>query len=70
MPQPWWMTDTYDHDYSIPAGRRNNTLFAIGQQMKLAQVPDWDTHLHARAVAVGLDNTEADKLVANVRRYN
>lgn len=54
----------------IPAGRRNNTLFAIGQQLKLAQIPDWDTHLHARALAVGLDQDEADKLVSNVRRYN
>jgi hypothetical protein len=54
----------------IPAGRRNNTLFAIGQQLKLAQVPDWETHLHDRATAVGLDKDEADKLVANVRRYN
>ena len=54
----------------IPAGRRNNTLFAIGQQMKLAQVPDWETHLHTRATDLGLDKAEADKLVANVRRYN
>lgn len=54
----------------IPAGRRNNTLFAIGQQLKLAQIPDWETHLHARALQVGLDQAEADKLVANVQRYN
>lgn len=53
----------------IPAGRRNNTLFAIGQQLKTAQVPDWDKHLHARALAVGLDLVEADKLVANVEKY-
>jgi hypothetical protein len=54
----------------IPAGRRNNTLFAIGQQLKLAQIPKWDEHLHARAIEVGLDMAEADKLVANVQRYN
>jgi hypothetical protein len=53
----------------IPAGRRNNTLFAIGQQLKLAQVPDWDKHLHSRALAVGLDMDEANKLVANVQKY-
>lgn len=53
----------------IPRGRRNNTLFAIGQQLKLAQVPDWEKHLHARALQVGLDMAEADKLVANVQRY-
>lgn len=53
----------------IPAGRRNNTLFAIGQQLKLAQVPDWEKHLHARALDVGLDMDEANKLVANVEKY-
>jgi hypothetical protein len=58
-----------DLNKPIPAGRRNTTLFAIGQQMKLAAVPDWEKHLHARAVAVGLDVLEADKLVANVTRY-
>lgn len=54
----------------IPAGRRNNTLFAIGQQLKLAQYPNWENVLHTRATDVGLDKDEADKLVANVRRYN
>lgn len=54
----------------IPAGRRNNTLFAIGQQLKLAQVPQWEDLLHARALQVGLDKAEANKLVANVARYN
>jgi hypothetical protein len=54
----------------IPAGRRNNTLFAIGQQLKLAQVPGWEQALHTRAVQVGLDMDEADKLVANVQKYN
>ena len=54
----------------IPAGRRNTTLFAIGQQMKLAAIPDWETHLHSRATEVGLDADEAAKLVSNVRKYN
>ena len=54
----------------IPAGRRNNTLFAIGQQLKLAQIPNWETALHERATQVGLDADEADKLVANVGKYN
>jgi hypothetical protein len=53
----------------IPAGRRNNTLFAIGQQMKLAQIPNWEDHLHARALDLGLDKDEANKLVANVTKY-
>lgn len=54
----------------IPAGRRNNTLFAIGQQMKLAQTPGWEKHLFDRATQVGLDTDEANKLVSNVRKYN
>lgn len=53
----------------IPAGKRNNTLFAIGQQMKTAQVPDWETKLADRATQVGLDADEVDKLVTNVTRY-
>lgn len=53
----------------IPQGRRNNTLFAIGQQLKLAQVPNWETLLNDRALQVGLDKDEASKLVANVRKY-
>ena len=54
----------------IPQGRRNNTLFAIGQQLKLAQVPDWQTHLADRAYQVGLDKNEVNKLVANVEKYS
>jgi hypothetical protein len=53
----------------IPAGRRNNTLFAIGTQLKLAQVPDWEKKLHARSLAVGLTQFETDKLVTNVVKY-
>jgi len=53
----------------IPAGKRNNTLFAIGQQMKTAQVPDWETKLADRANEVGLAADEIDKLVTNVTRY-
>lgn len=53
----------------ISQGKRNNTLFAIGSQMFLAGVPDWKEALHARALAVGLDKDEADKLVANVGKY-
>jgi hypothetical protein len=53
----------------IPAGRRNNTLFAIGSQLFLAQVPDWDKVVSARAIEVGLDQGEVDKLIANINRY-
>lgn len=53
----------------IPAGKRNNTLFAIGSQLQQAQVPDWENKVHARALDVGLDQAEADKLIANINRY-
>jgi hypothetical protein len=54
----------------IPAGRRNNTLFAIGSQMRLAEVPDWEGKLLNRAHEVGLDDAEAKKLIANVESYS
>ena len=53
----------------IPAGRRNNTLFAIGDQMKMAQVPDWESQVYDRAIQLGLDDEEASKLVLNIRKY-
>lgn len=53
----------------IPAGRRNNTLFAVGVQLRLAQVDSWDQLLFDRALDVGLDHEEARKLVANVEKY-
>lgn len=55
---------------NIPAGKRNNTLFAIGSQMKDAQVPDWEDLVADRAVQVGLDDEEAAKLVRNIAAYN
>lgn len=54
----------------IDDGKRNNTLFAIGQKMKQAQVPGWETLLGARAEAVGLETNEVVKLVGNISRYN
>lgn len=54
----------------IPAGKRNNTLFAIGQQMKQAQIPDWEDRVAERAGQVGLDADEVGKLLANIERYN
>jgi hypothetical protein len=53
----------------IPSGRRNNTLFAIGSQLKLAEVEAWEDMVHGRAIEVGLSAQEADKLVANIRTY-
>ncbi len=53
----------------IPAGKRNNTLFAIGSQMKEAGVLDWEDKVQDRAVQVGLDYDEAEKLVRNIGAY-
>jgi hypothetical protein len=53
----------------IPEGKRNNTLFAIGQQMRDAQVDDWETKIEDRATQLGLDTGEIDKLVTNIGRF-
>jgi Bifunctional DNA primase/polymerase, N-terminal len=65
------MHDTLISDLAkpIPPGRRNTTLFAIGNQMKQAGVPSWETSLYDRAIQVGLDSEEAKKLVSNVTKY-
>jgi len=53
----------------ITIGKRNNTLFAIGQKLKKAQISDWPDKLAQRAQQLGLAADEADKLVNNVRMY-
>ena len=53
----------------IPEGRRNNTLFAIGAEMNRAQITGWEQQIHARALDVGLDEAEAEKLIKNIRNY-
>lgn len=53
----------------IAMGKRNVTLFAIGNQMRQAQIPDWEEVLRDRAAQVGLPDDESDKLVENVGRY-
>ncbi len=53
----------------ITQGKRNQTLFAIGSKMAYAQVPLWEDHLRERATQVGIDDDEADKLVANILKY-
>ena len=49
---------------------KNSNMEDLEEQLKLAQIPDWETHLHKRALDVGLDQDEANKLVANVQKYN
>jgi hypothetical protein len=53
----------------IPQGKRNNTLFAIGTQMKEAGVPLWQEPLSDRANELGLDGDEIAKLVSNIEKY-
>lgn len=53
----------------IPQGKRNNTLFAIGNKMKNAGVDSWDDKLRVRAEAVGLGHDEIEKLVSNISTY-
>ena len=53
----------------IAPGKRNQTLFAIGNQMREAQVPGWEDLLIERGLQVGLPGDECDKLVANIERY-
>ena len=54
---------------TIPAGRRNTTLFAIGGQLKAAEVDDWQKHLSQKAYDVGLDSREVEKLISNIENY-
>lgn len=53
----------------IPAGKRNNTLFAIGTKLYQAKVPDWEIKLRDRAHEVGLTYAEAEKIVNNIQAY-
>lgn len=58
-----------DLNKTIPDGKRNNTLFAIGSKMMEAQIPDWQMLVGKRAGEVGLDWAESDKLLRNIERY-
>ena len=58
-----------DLNKPVPSGRRNTTLFAIGSQLYLAQVPGWSKLVHDRAMDLGLDIDEADKLINNIKKY-
>jgi hypothetical protein len=53
----------------IPAGKRNNTLFAIGNQMREAKIENWPELVEKRAIDLGLDADETAKLLANIERY-
>ena len=56
-------------DAPIAAGKRNNTLFAIGTEMKLAGITGWAEQVFNRATELGLADDEAEKLVKNIEKY-
>lgn len=53
----------------ILPGKRNSTLFAIGSQLMMAHVPGWQRLVEAKAIKVGLDPDEIDKLLKNIDKY-
>nr|DAL38058.1 MAG TPA_asm: Bifunctional DNA primase polymerase [Caudoviricetes sp.] len=53
----------------IKAGKRNNTLFAIGSKLMLAGYEEWSEVVSDRAQEVGLDAEEISKLATNIDRY-
>lgn len=53
----------------LKKGSRNTTLFAIGSQLLLAEYPNWQGAVHARATDAGLPEKEADRLVSNIENY-
>jgi hypothetical protein len=53
----------------IPAGKRNNTLFAIGAEMSAAHIPGWQQQILDRGVEVGLPLEEVEKIVRNIQNY-
>lgn len=53
----------------IPKGKRNTTLFAIGQKLREAEVDGWEILLRDRGQHVGLPAGEVDKIIENINRY-
>lgn len=53
----------------IPSGKRNTTLFAIGQKLREAEVDGWEILIQDRGQQVGLWITEVEKIIANINRY-
>ena len=53
----------------VPQGKRNVTMFALGNQMRAADIEDWDEKLRTRCDEIGLPTDETDKLIENIERY-
>lgn len=54
---------------SIPPGRRNQTLFAIGSQLYLLDHEEWEDKIREKAEEVGIDQVETDKIIRNIPVY-
>ena len=54
----------------IAAGKRNTSLFAIGNKMKVAGITHWEGLIRARAADIGLEQDEIEKLIRNITRYD
>ena len=52
----------------IKPGMRNTTLFAIGNKMRQAGIPDWEIQIVNRGTAVGLDGGEIARITNNIAR--
>lgn len=52
----------------IKSGKRNVTLYAIGKDMHLAGVPDWQEKIRVRGDEIGLDAAEVEKIIANASK--
>lgn len=52
----------------IKPGKRNVTLYAIGKDMYLADVPDWEDRIRDRGQQIGLDASEVEKIIANASK--
>ena len=53
----------------VPAGRRNNTLFAIGSKLMLAGYEEWEEVVSDRASELNLDFNQIAKLITSISKY-
>jgi len=53
----------------IKAGKRNVTLYALGHQLKEADVDDWEKMIQEKGRQIGLPDEEVDKIIENVLTY-
>lgn len=53
----------------LMSGGRNNALFALGAKARQANIEDWQTKIADKAIEVGLDTAEIEKLIRNIENY-